>query len=218
MALINKDTRIARYSAEEGVGWVPLVPGLDTAPSFDKYLEETGYYVNDYSDRGEGNLLRDSLLNPLGPVWDDMNEEFLLDLYADWDHIPMVGPDTPVFAFVEGKAPTSVPLSKAISSPLIGGGETLALKVLHEAADRRNIYVPSDATVYDVLNLISMATNSPLWALNGLLRAQSSQSGNQLTLGTTRTNAKAAGSQPTTTAATPAPSTSSTKTSDATTA
>ena len=31
MALINKDTRIARYSAEEGVGWVPLIPGLDTA-------------------------------------------------------------------------------------------------------------------------------------------------------------------------------------------
>ena len=112
-----------------------------------------------------------------------MNEEFLLDLYEGWGHIPMVGPDTPVFAFVEGKAPTSAPLSKAISSPLIGGGETLALKVLHEVADRRNIYVPSDATVYDVLNLISMATNSPLWALNCLLRAQSSQSGNQLTLG-----------------------------------
>lgn len=37
--------------------------------------------------------------------------------------------------------------------------------------------------MYDVLNLISMATNSPLWALNCLLRAQSSQSGNQLTLG-----------------------------------
>jgi hypothetical protein len=183
MALINKDTRIARYSAEEGVGWVPLVPGLETSPSFDKYLEETGYYINDYSDRDEDNLLRDSLLDPLGPVWDDMNEEFLLDLYEGWGHIPMVTPDTPVFAFVEGKAPTSAPLSKAISSPLIGGGETLALKVLREVADRRNIYVPSDATVYDVLNLISMATNSPLWALNCLLRTQSSQSGNQLTLG-----------------------------------
>ena len=35
MALINKDTRIARYSAEEGVGWVPLVPGLETSPSFE---------------------------------------------------------------------------------------------------------------------------------------------------------------------------------------
>jgi hypothetical protein len=183
MALINKDTRIARYSAEEGVGWVPLVPGLETSPSFDKYLEETGYYINDYSDRDEDNLLRDSLLNPQGPVWDDMNEEFLLDLYKDWDHIPMVGPDTPVFAFIEGKAPTSAPLSKAISSPLIGGGETLALKVLREVADSRNIYAPDGVTVYDMLNLISMATNSPLWALNCLLRAQSSQSGNQLTLG-----------------------------------
>ena len=119
MALINKDTRIARYSAEEGVGWVPLVPGLDTSPSFDKYLEETAYYVNDYSDRGEDDLLRRSLLNPLGPVWDDMNEEFLLDLYEDWDHIPMVNPDTPVFAFAEGKAATSAPLSKAISLSLI---------------------------------------------------------------------------------------------------
>ena len=183
MALINKDTRIARYSAEEGVGWVPLVPGLDTSPSFDKYLEETGYYINDYSDRDEDNLLRDSLLDPLGPVWDDMNEEFLLDLYEDWGHIPMVTPDTPVFAFVEGKAPTSAPLSKAVSSPLIGGGETLALKVLREVADSRNIYAPDGVTVYDMLNLISMATNSPLWALNCLLRAQSSQSGNQLTLG-----------------------------------
>ena len=118
MALINKDTRIARYSAEEGVGWVPLVPDLATSARFDKYLEETAYYVNDYSDRGEGNLLRDSLLNPRGPVWDDMNEEFLLDLYEGWDYIPMVGPDTPVFAFTEGKAATSAPLSKAISSPL----------------------------------------------------------------------------------------------------
>lgn len=183
MALINKDTRIARYSAEEGVGWVPIVPGLDTSQSFDKYLEETGYYINDYSDRDEDTLLRDSLLDPLGRTWNDMNEEFLLDLYADWDHIPMVGPDTPVFAFVEGKAPTSAPLSKAISSPLIGGGETLALKVLREVTDSRNIYAPDGVTVYDMLNLISMATNSPLWALNCLLRAQSSQSGNQLTLG-----------------------------------
>lgn len=183
MALINKDTRIARYSAEEGVGWVPIVPGLETSSSFDKYLKETGYYINDYSDRDEDNLLRDSLLNPLGPVWDDMNEEFLLDLYADWGHIPMVTPDTPVFAFVEGKAPASAPLSKAISSPLIGGGETLALKVLREVADSRNIYVPDGVTVYDMLNLISMATNSPLWALNCLLRAQSSQAPNQLTLG-----------------------------------
>lgn len=183
MALINKDTRIARYSAEEGVGWVPIVPGLDTSQSFDKYLEETGYYINDYSDRDEDTLLRDSLLDPLGRTWNDMNEEFLLDLYADWDHIPMVGPDTPVFAFVKGKAPTSAPLSKAISSPLIGGGETLALKVLREVTDSRNIYAPDGVTVYDMLNLISMATNSPLWALNCLLRAQSSQSGNQLTLG-----------------------------------
>lgn len=183
MALINKDTRFARYSAEEGVGWVPLVPGLDTSPSFDKYLEETAYYVNDYSDRSEGNLLRDSLLDPLGPVWDDMNEEFLLDLYEGWDHIPMVSPDTPVFAFTEGKAATSAPLSKAVSSPLIGGGETLALKVLHLAADSRNIYVPDNATVYDVLNLISMATNSPLWALNCLLRAQNTQAFPQLALG-----------------------------------
>ena len=183
MALINKGTRIARYSAEEGVGWVPLIPGLDTSPSFDKYLEETAYYVNDYSDRGENDLLRRSLLHPRGPVWDDMVEEFLLDLYEGWDHIPMVGPDTPVFAFTEGKAATSAPLSKAISSPLIGGGETLALKVLHLAADSRNIYVPDNATVYDVLNLISMATNSPLWALNCLLRAQSNQPSPQLTLG-----------------------------------
>ena len=41
MALINKDMRIARYSAEEGVGWVPLVPDLATSARFDKYLEET---------------------------------------------------------------------------------------------------------------------------------------------------------------------------------
>lgn len=183
MAIITKDTRIARYSAENGVGWVPLVPGLDTSPSFDKYLEETAYYVNDYSDRGEGDLLRKSLLNPRGPVWDDMNEEFLLDLYEGWDHIPMVSPDTPVFAFAEGKAATSAPLSKAISSPLIGGGETLALKVLREVADSKNIYVPDNVTVYDALNLISMATNSPIWALNCLLRAQSSQAPHQLTLG-----------------------------------
>jgi hypothetical protein len=165
MALINKDTRIARFSADGEIGWVPLVPNLESYESFDEYVVE---YDPGNIDYGNGPLM-DALLEPGGSVWDDAAEDLDLDLYALPDGHQLFTAQTKVYAFVEGRTPTSAPLAKAIIAPSVGGGEPIVMRRLSDIASRCGVYVPDGATVIDVLNIISIITNSPIWALNAIL-------------------------------------------------
>lgn len=165
MALINKDTRIARFSADGEIGWVPLVPNLGSYESFEEYVVE--YDPGDINC-GDGPL-EDALLEPGGSVWDDATEDFNLDLYALPDNHQPFTAQTKVYAFVEGRNPASAPLEKAITAPSVGGGEAAVMRRLSDIASRCGVYVPDDATVIDVLNIISIITNSPIWALNAIL-------------------------------------------------
>ena len=165
MALINKDTRIARFSTDCETGWVPLVPNLESYESFDEYIAEydPGDIVN-----GDGPLM-DALLEPGGSVWDDAAEDLDLGLYSLTDGHQLFTAQTKVYAFVEGRTPASAPLTKAIAAPSVGGGESLVMRRLSDVASRCGVYVPDGATVIDVLNIISVITNSPIWALNAIL-------------------------------------------------
>lgn len=165
MALINKDTRIARFSADGEIGWVPLVPNLESYESFDEYVVE--YDPGDIAN-GDGPLM-DALLEPGGSVWDDAAEDLGLGLYALPDGHQLFTAQTKVYAFVEGRTPASAPLAKAIVAPSVGGGEAAVMKRLSEVASRCGVYVPDGVTVIDVLNIISIITNSPIWALNAIL-------------------------------------------------
>ena len=165
MALINKDTRIARFSADGEIGWVPLVPNLESYESFDEYVVE--YDPGDIAN-GDGPLM-DALLEPGGSVWDDAAEDLGLGLYALPDGHQLFTAQTKVYAFVEGRTPASAPLAKAIAAPNVGGGEPLVMRRLSDIASRCGVYVPDGATVIDVLNIISIITNSPIWALNAIL-------------------------------------------------
>lgn len=165
MALINKDTRIARFSTDGEIGWVPLIPRLGSYESFDEYVVE---YDPGNIDYGNGPLM-DALLEPGGSVWDDAAEDFDLGLYALPDGHQLFTAQTKVYAFVEGRTPASAPLAKAIAAPSVGGGEAAVMKRLSEVASRCGVYVPDGVTVIDVLNIISIITNSPIWALNAIL-------------------------------------------------
>lgn len=165
MALINKDTRIARFSTDCETGWVPLVPNLESYESFEKYVAE--YDTGDIN-YGDGTLM-DALLEPGGSVWDGAAEDLDLGLYSLPDGHQLFTAQTKVYAFVEGRTPASAPLAKAIAAPSVGGGESLVMRRLSDAASRCGVYVPDGATVIDVLNIISVITNSPIWALNAIL-------------------------------------------------
>lgn len=167
MALINKDTRIARFSNDGEIGWVPLVPNLESYESFDEYVVE--YDPGDIAN-GDGPLM-DALLEPGGSVWDDAAEDLDLGLglYALPDGHQLFTAQTKVYAFVEGRTLTSAPLAKAIAAPSVGGGEPIVMRRLSDIASRCGVYVPDGATVIDVLNIISIITDSPIWALNAIL-------------------------------------------------
>lgn len=166
MTLINKDTRIAHFSTDCEDGWVPLIPDLKNYESFEDYIAE--YDDLGSIDYGDGPLM-DALLEPGGATWDDTAEDFDLDLYTLPDGHQLFTAQTKVYAFVEGKNPSSAPLAKAIAAPSVGGGETTVMRRLSEVASRCGVYVPDGATVIDVLNIISIITNSPIWALNAIL-------------------------------------------------
>ena len=165
MALINKDTRIARFSNDGEIGWIPLVPNLESYESFDEYVVE--YDPGDIAN-GDGPLM-DALLEPGGSVWDDAAEDLDLGLYALPDGHQLFTAQTKVYAFVEGRTLTSAPLAKAIAAPSVGGGEPIVMRRLSDIASRCGVYVPDGATVIDVLNIISIITDSPIWALNAIL-------------------------------------------------
>lgn len=165
MALINKGTRIARFSTDGEIGWVPLIPRLGSYESFEEYIDE---YDPGSIDYGDGPLTA-ALLEPGGSTWDDAAEDLDLDLYTLPDNHQLFTAQTKVYAFVEGRNPASAPLEKAITAPSVGGGEAAVIRRLSEIASRCGVYVPDDATVIDVLNIISIITNSPIWALNAIL-------------------------------------------------
>lgn len=165
MALINKDTRIARFSTDGEDGWVPLIPRLQSYESFEDYVAERDSGSIDY---GDGPLM-DALLEPGGATWDDAAEDLCLDLYTLPDGHQLFTAQTKVYAFMEGKNPTSAPLAKAIAAPSVGGGEATVMRRLSDIASRCGVYVPDGATVIDVLNIINIITNSPIWALNAIL-------------------------------------------------
>ena len=165
MTLINKDTQIARFSADGEIGWVPLVPCLKNYESFEEYVTE---YDTGSIEYGDGPLT-DALMEPGGATWDDAAEDFDLDLYTLPDDHQLFTAQTKVYAFVEGKNSSSAPLAKAIAAPSVGGGEPLVMRRLSEVASRCGVYVPDGATAIDVLNIISIITNSPIWALNAIL-------------------------------------------------
>lgn len=165
MALINKDTRIARFSTDGEIGWVPLIPRLGSYESFEEYIAE---YDPGSIDYGNGPLM-DALLEPGGSVWDDAAEDLDLDLYSLPDGHQLFTAQTKVYAFIEGRTPASAPLAKAIAAPSVGGGEAAVMRRLSDIASRCGVYVPDGATVIDVLNIISIITNSPIWALNAIL-------------------------------------------------
>lgn len=165
MAIINKDTQIARFSTDGEIGWVPLIPRLGSYESFDEYVVE---YDPGNIDYGNGPLM-DALLEPGGSVWADAAEDLDLGLYTLPDGHQLFTAQTKVYAFVEGRTPASAPLAKAIAAPSVGGGEAAVMKRLSEVASRCGVYVPDGVTVIDVLNIISIITNSPIWALNAIL-------------------------------------------------
>ena len=165
MALINKDTQIAHFSADGEDGWVPLIPDLQSYVSFEKYIDE---YDPGSIEYGDGPLM-DALLEPGGVTWDDAAEDFDLDLYTLPDDHQLFTAQTKVYAFMEGKNPSSAPLAKAIAAPSVGGGEATVMRRLSEVVSRCGVYVPDGATAIDVLNIISIITNSPIWALNAIL-------------------------------------------------
>lgn len=165
MAIINKDTQIARFSTDGEDGWVPLIPDLQSYVSFEEYIDEHDPGSINY---GDGPLM-DALLEPGGATWDDAAEDLSLDLYTLPDGHQLLTAQTKVYAFMEGKNPSSAPLAKAIAAPSVGGGEATVMRRLSDIASRCGVYVPDGATVIDVLNIISIITNSPIWALNAIL-------------------------------------------------